>query len=116
MELSGPRNITDSVGIVWLVVESPRSFDGSTGQKMLDAIKELVEGGVVYFAFDMTETQVVNSVGVSRLIEAIELCDEHAGGIVFCTTRPILVKTFKIMGLLLKARLVDQVADVAGLD
>jgi len=65
--LSGSASITDSVGKVWLVVESPRYFDGSTGQKMLDAIKKLVEGGVVHFAFDMTETQVVNSIGVSPL-------------------------------------------------
>ena len=114
--MSGSTTISDSIGNSWLVVESPRYFDGKTGQSVLDAVKKLADGGVVRFAFDMTETQVVNSVGVSRLIEAIELCDEKAGGVVFCTTRPILVKTFKIMGLLTKARLVDEVQDVAKLD
>lgn len=110
------KQIEDAAGNTWLVLESPRYFDGNTGQKVLDAIRKLVDGGVIRFAFDMTETQVVNSVGVSRLIEIIELCDQKAGGIVFCTTRPILLKTFRIMGLLLKARVVDRVDDVAGLD
>ncbi|MCH7789858.1 MAG: anti-anti-sigma factor, partial [Acidobacteria bacterium] len=64
----------------------------------------------------MTQTQVVNSVGISRLIEIIEICDQKAGGVVFCTTRPILMKTFKIMGLLTKARLVARVEDLATLD
>ncbi len=64
----------------------------------------------------MTKTQVVNSVGVSRLIEIIEICDQKAGGVVFCTTRPILMKTFKIMGLLTKARLVVRVDEIATLD
>ena len=114
--MSGPRQIKDTIGNAWLVVDSPRYFDGNTGQKLLDAVKKLAEGGVIRFAFDMTETQVVNSVGVSRLIEIIELCDQKAGGVAFCTTRPILLKTFKIMGLLLKARVVDAVDDVAGLD
>lgn len=114
--MSGNVQIADAVGNTWLVVESPRYFDGTTGQKMLDAVKKLVDGGVIRFAFDMTETQVVNSVGVSRLIEIIELCDGKAGGVVFCTTRPILTKTFKIMGLLTKARLVATVDDVKGLD
>jgi len=114
--LSDPRQIKDSDGNVWLIIDSPRYFDGNTGQKLLDGIKKLVEVGYVRFAFDMAETQVVNSVGVSRLIEAIELCDGKGGGIVFCTSRPILLKTFKIMGLLLKARVVGSVDDVARLD
>ena len=114
--MSGTRQVEDKAGNTWVVVESPRYFDGNTGQKVLDVVKKLVDGGVIRIAFDMTETQVVNSVGVSRLIEIVELCDGKAGGVVFCTTRPILLKTFKIMGLLLKARQVATIDDIAELD
>jgi hypothetical protein len=75
--LSEPTTISNSTDNNWLVVESPRYFDGKTGQMVLDMLKKLADGGVIRFAFDMTETQVVNSVSVSRLIEAIELCDEN---------------------------------------
>ncbi len=107
--------IKDRAGNQWIVIASPDYVDGKGGQTLLDVAERLGKAGAFYAAFDMTSTQVVNSVGIARLIEVIEAYDERGGRVAFCTTRPILVKTFKIMGLLGKAVLVPSVRELADL-
>ena len=47
----------------------------------------------------MAGTKVVNSIGVSILIEIIEKLQEVDGRIGYYNLAPIVVKTFNIMGL-----------------
>ena len=46
-------------------------MDGSSGQKFPDATAMLLDADVRFVAFDMTETQVVKSVGVLMMIEVV---------------------------------------------
>jgi len=42
---------------------------------------------------------VVNSIGISFLIEVIEKLDEHNGKLIFTNLEPSIEKTLSIMGL-----------------
>ena len=47
----------------------------------------------------MGNTKVVNSIGVSILIEIIEKLQQVDGKLGYCNLAPIVDKTFKIMGI-----------------
>ncbi len=47
----------------------------------------------------LRETKIVNSIGISILIEIIEKMMEKGGRIAFCCLTPVIHKTFQIMGL-----------------
>lgn len=60
----------DQTGNQW-VVRYQIYVDGSLGQKFPDATARLLDADVRLVAFDMTETQVVKSVGVLMMIEVV---------------------------------------------
>jgi anti-anti-sigma factor len=62
------------------------------------------EGGSRYL-FDLTDSKIINSIGVSFLIEILERVLEVNGVMAFCRCAPIIEKTFKIMGITQYAKL-----------
>ena len=52
-----------------------------------------------FFKVNLEKTSVVNSIGVSILIEIIEKLQESNGKLAYCNLAPIVEKTFNIMGL-----------------
>ena len=55
--------------------------------------------GQTKFLINMAGTKIVNSIGVSILIEIIEKLQEVNGKIGYYNLAPIVAKTFNIMGL-----------------
>ena len=51
------------------------------------------------FLINLEKTSVVNSIGVSILIEIIEKLQESNGKLAYCNLAPIVEKPFNIMGL-----------------
>ena len=49
--------------------------------------------------FDFEKSKVINSIGISYLLEVIEILSDKNGKIVFLNLDPSIEKTFKIMGL-----------------
>ena len=100
---------TDKSGKQWTVVPAPRYIDGTQGQKLLDTVQELLELGVLRVALNLADTRVVNSIGISRLMQVIEAFIKQNGSIAFCGPNNTIAKTLRIMGLFQKAHLVDSV-------
>ena len=48
---------------------------------------------------NLERTRLVNSIGISILIEIIEFLQEHGGALRFCHLTPVIERTFKMMGL-----------------
>ena len=48
---------------------------------------------------NLRDTKIVNSIGISILIEIIEKMIDKGGKIAFCCLTPVIHKTFQIMGL-----------------
>ena len=69
------------------------------GEEIANRAYELMEEGVTTLLLNLRETKIVNSIGISILIEIIEKMIEIEGKLGFCCLTPTIEKTFQIMGL-----------------
>lgn len=69
------------------------------GEAISNKFAEAFKKGGRKFLFDLTDSNIINSIGVSYLIEILEKTIESRGLLAFCNCVPIIEKTFKIMGI-----------------
>ena len=69
------------------------------GEEIARIAYELMDQGVNNLLLNLGETKIVNSIGISILIEIIEKMIDKGGRIAFCSLTPVIHKTFQIMGL-----------------
>ncbi|HVR43846.1 MAG TPA: STAS domain-containing protein [Thermoanaerobaculia bacterium] len=69
------------------------------GEEIASQAYELIDAGVDTLLLNLRETKIVNSIGISILIEIIEKMLEKGGRLGFCCLTPVIQKTFQIMGL-----------------
>ena len=69
------------------------------GEEIANRAYELMDEGVRILLLNLRETKIVNSIGISILIEIIEKMMDRGGKIAFCCLTPVIHKTFQIMGL-----------------
>ena len=69
------------------------------GQAIADAATELIDNGCGTLLIDLEGTRIINSIGVSILLEIMEKLLEDKGQLAFCNLTPTISKTFEIMGL-----------------
>lgn len=82
------------------------------GEKIADVANDLIDEGLRYLVLNLEKSPVVNSIGISILIEVIErLVEEEGGKIAFCHLTKTIAKTFQIMGLTQYAQIYDSEAD-----
>ncbi len=69
------------------------------GEEIARVAYELIDGGYKRLLLNLEKTKIVNSIGISILIEIIEKMIEIDGRLAFCNLTPTIDKTFHIMGL-----------------
>lgn len=69
------------------------------GEEIANRAYELMDADVRSLLLNLRETKIVNSIGISILIEIIEKMIDKGGKIGFCCLTPVIHKTFQIMGL-----------------
>lgn len=69
------------------------------GEEIADCAYELMDEGARTILLNLAETRIVNSIGISILIEIVEKMLEKDGRVAFCCLTPVIHKTFQIMGL-----------------
>ena len=77
------------------------------GEEIANRAYELMDSDVKLLLLNLRETKIVNSIGISILIEIIEKMMEKGGAITFCCLTPVIHKTFQIMGLANYAKIFD---------
>jgi anti-anti-sigma factor len=77
------------------------------GEEIANRAYELMDGGAKTLLLNLRETKIVNSIGISILIEIIEKMMDKGGTIAFCCLTPVIHKTFQIMGLANYAKIFD---------
>ena len=77
------------------------------GDEIASNCYRLIDEGVNDFVINLEKCKIVNSMGVSCLIEVIEKVKELQGSVGFCCVSPTMAKTFKIMGLLQGSTIYD---------
>lgn len=89
----------DRRGATGAVLYTKGYINNVGGEEIANRAYELVDGGVRTLLLNLRETKIVNSIGISILIEIIEKMMDQGGRIAFCCLTPVIHKTFQIMGL-----------------
>ena len=58
-----------------------------------------LDAGARALVLNLEKTKIVNSIGISILIEVLEKVMDRKGVLAFCSLTPTIDKTFRIMGL-----------------
>lgn len=69
------------------------------GEEIAREAFKLIDDGEKTLLLNLAGTKIVNSIGISILIEIIERMLEIEGKLAFCSLTPTIEKTFHIMGL-----------------
>ena len=92
-------SLSTSVNGDVVIIKTSGYLNNIGGEKIADACYKEIDNGKNLFLLDLGESKVVNSIGVSILIEIIEKLQEVDGKLGYFNLAPIVEKTFTIMGL-----------------
>ena len=92
-------SLSTSVNGNVVIIKTSGYLNNIGGEKIADACYKEIDNGKKLFLLDLEESKVVNSIGVSILIEIIEKLQEVDGKLGYYNLAPIVEKTFTIMGL-----------------
>ena len=90
-----------------LVIKTDGYINGAGGEKIAQEFSK--HSDVDKLILNLENSKVVNSIGISHLIEIIEKLNQTNGKIVFTNLDPTIEKTFTIMGLFQFAEKADTV-------
>jgi anti-anti-sigma factor len=69
------------------------------GEEIARESYKQLESGARALIMNIEKTRIVNSIGISILIEVLERVMDRKGVLAFCGLTPTIDKTFRIMGL-----------------
>jgi len=92
--------LPDGVGLI----AAAGYINNEGGQAIADAATQLMNEGCGTLLIDLDGTRIINSIGVSILLEIMEKLLEDNGRLAFCNLTPTISKTFEIMGLVQYAK------------
>ena len=81
------------------VIYTEGYINNQGGEEIAARAYELIGEGYDRLLLNLEGTKIVNSIGISILIEIIEKMMETGGRLAFCCLTPTIEKTFHIMGL-----------------
>ena len=81
------------------VVITEGYINNQGGEQIAQAANGLMEEGYRTLLLNLAGSKIVNSIGISILIEVLERMLELQGKLAFCNLTPTIQKTFHIMGL-----------------
>ena len=89
--------VTENDGVI--LVTTNGYLNNYGGEQVASLCLQKISEGKRKFLLNLANTDMVNSIGVSILIEVIEELQGTSGTIAFCNLVPIVEKTFNIMGI-----------------
>ena len=95
----GSENVTGKLNGSVYIVNCAGYLNMETGDEIAKLCYEQIDNDITKFLINLENTKMVNSIGVSIIIEIIEKLQDIDGKLGFCNLVPIVEKTFKIMGL-----------------
>ena len=96
-----------------LVIKTEGYINNTGGEKIANEFEKYFNEGTTKVLIDIENSKVVNSIGISFLIEIIEKLNGKDGKLYFTNLDPSIEKTFTIMGLFQFAEKVDSVDSIA---
>ena len=93
------------------VIHTDGYINNLAGERIGEVANGLIDEGFTRLVINMEKSTVINSIGISILIEVIEKMQEIGGTLAFCCLTKTIAKTFTIMGLAQFAKLFDTEAE-----
>tara|TARA_B100000963_G_scaffold295177_1_gene266015 strand:+ start:880 stop:1221 length:342 start_codon:yes stop_codon:yes gene_type:complete len=90
-------NTEESNGLV--IISTQGYLNKDLGEEIQSLANNYIDKGNTKFLINLSQSNIVNSIGASIMIELIETLQEIDGDLSFCELAPIIEKTFNIMGL-----------------
>ena len=90
-----------------LIIKTEGYINNAGGEKIVRELEK--HTGVNKLILNLEKSKVVNSIGISHLIEVIEKLNQINGKLIFTNLDPTIEKTFSIMGLFQFAEKADSV-------
>ena len=81
------------------VIHTDGYINNQAGERIGEEASLLLQDGITRIVINMEKSTVINSIGISILIEVIEHMQEIQGTLAFCHLTRTIAKTFTIMGL-----------------
>lgn len=94
-----------------VVINTTGYINNIGGQKIVDEFYKHNGKGINNVILNLAQSNVVNSIGISFLIEIIEKLNQSNGNLIFTNLDPSIEKTFTIMGLFQFAKKADNLED-----
>jgi len=94
-----PFSLTSEVRDQCLIIATSGYVNNVGGEAIAQEFSRHFESGVKYLILNLGGSRVVNSIGMSFLIEIIEQLEEAGGKMVFTNLDPAVDKMLSIMGL-----------------
>jgi anti-anti-sigma factor len=94
-----PFSLTSELRNNRLVITTTGYVNNVGGEAIAEEFKRHFAGGVKHLVINLAQSRVVNSIGMSFLIEMIETLHEHGGRMIFTNLDPAVEKMLAIMGL-----------------
>ena len=82
-----------------VIINTTGYINNIGGQKIVDEFYKHNGNGINNIILNLARSNVVNSIGISFLIEIIEKLNQSNGKLMFINLDPSIEKTFTIMGL-----------------
>lgn len=83
----------------YAVLETAGYLNDSLGERLSKEAQELIEKGYTQLVINLDKTALINSIGISILIEIIEALDERNGTLNFCGLSATQERTFRMMAI-----------------
>lgn len=107
--MSNEFNLTTEIRNNALVMKTEGYINNVAGEKIVQEFSKHTGSGINKVVIDMEKSKVVNSIGISYLLEVIEKLNDSNGKLIFTNLDPTIEKTFNIMGLFQFAEKADSV-------
>ena len=82
-----------------LVLKTEGYINETAGEQIVEEFSKHFNAGINKLIMDLEKSRVVNSIGVSCLIEIVEKLIQVNGKLIFTNLDPSIEKTFDLMGL-----------------
>lgn len=105
--MSGEFNIQTEIRNNTFLIKTEGYINNTAGEQISKLFSENPNTEIKNAIFDLEKSKVINSIGISYLLEVMELLSERDGKIIFINLDPAIEKTFKIMGLFQFAQMSD---------
>jgi len=82
-----------------LIIRTFGYINNVGGEEIVKCFNKAFDKGTTKIIINLAESKVVNSIGISYLLEIIEKLMDKEGKLIFSNLEPAIEKTFSIMGL-----------------